>query len=142
MDRERAGMPGSLGRGDGASSPGLEGHVVQPHRYHCLHAPPSHTGRRMIRRHALWFRALLIAADALVAVGLLVVLSALAIRPGLGELVARDRSPAPGLPRAVRGDLGRRPDAERPLSAARAMDAPQRGGRGRPRNRRSWRWSR
>ena len=35
----------------------------------------------MIRRHALWFRTLLMAVDALVAIGLLVWLSALAIGP-------------------------------------------------------------
>ena len=98
---------------------------------------------RMIRRHAFWFRALLIAVDGLVAVGLLVGAVRVAIRPRLGDVVAPDR------PRAARrssllyaATWVADPDAQRPVPAAGAMVDPQRGGRGRPRDRRRWRWSR
>ena len=46
---------------------------------------PPYLGR-MIRRHAFWFRALLMSVDALVAVGLLVVLSAWRFGPSWAEV--------------------------------------------------------
>ena len=107
------------------------------HRYHCLHAPPLHTGPR----HDPTPRVLVPRPPDRTPTPcwrsvLLVVLSFWQFGPDWVGLVARDRAPARGLPPALRGDLGRRPDAQRPVSAAGAMDAPQRGDRDRPRDRR------
>ena len=57
-------------------SPGLEAHGRREPigTIACTHHPPI-LGAGMIRRHAFWFRALLIAADAILAVGVLVLLS-------------------------------------------------------------------
>ncbi len=128
MDSERAGMTGSLGRG-GASC-NRDWWVMPPVQ---ASVPlPGCTGsaycRQMIRRHSFWFRALLMAADALLAVGLLIVLSAWRFGPDWAvwwrEIVPE---PAAFVTLYVVGWITVLTRV-RPVPAARALVAPQRGG--------------
>ena len=83
----------------------------------------------MIRRHALWFRALLMVADALLAVVLLVGLSIWRFGADWAVWWRQIVPAAGGVPRPLRGRLGGRADAQRPLPAAGALVHPQRGAR-------------
>ena len=83
----------------------------------------------MIRRHAVWFRALLIAADALLAVVLLVVLSFWRFGPDWA-IWWREIVPLPGgLLVIYAGGWVAVLTAERPVPTASPLVDPQRGDR-------------
>ena len=69
-------MTGSLGRPGGSRKRDRWVNWAVLRRYHCLPASNPHTGRTVIRRHAFWFRSLLMIADAIVSIALLISLSA------------------------------------------------------------------